>query len=186
MLLAQGFVRLSKNLRHWSAPRKEISQELDRNRLLKGEDGIIWAVYETSSTERQPYTEDDWLHGYFVTDGKRYRHVTEVRVSRSTDGISWSEVGKVVVPGQPSGLWAFPIDEKQIGIAAGFNNLFVKWFTVSNGQTLRPIDSRLQLFNQSDEAECFVRDGSLTCVRPLFDVEGQKPMLFATSTEEFW
>jgi hypothetical protein len=186
MLLAQGFVRLSKNLRHWSAPRKGISQELDRNRLLKGEDGIIWAVYETSSTEHQPYTEGDWLHGYFVTNGKRYRHVTEVHVSRSADGISWSEVGKVVVPGQPSGLWAFPIDEKQIGIAAGFNNLFVKWFTVSNGQALRPIDSRLQLFNQSDEAECFVRDGSLTCVRPLFDVEGQKPMLLATSTEEFW
>jgi hypothetical protein len=186
MLLAQGFVRLSKNLRHWSAPRKVISQELDRNRLIKGEDGIIWAVYETSSTELQPYTDEDWLDGYFVTDGRRFRHVTELRVSRSTDGISWSEAGKVVVPGQPSGLWAFPVDEKRIGIAAGFNNKFVKWFTASNGRSLTPIDSRLELFNQSDETACFVRDGSLTCVRPLFDVEGQKPMLLATNTEELW
>jgi hypothetical protein len=186
MLLAQGFVRLSENLRHWGPPRKALSQDLDRNRLFKGPHGVAWAVYENSSPELQPYTEDDWLHGHFVIDGKRYRHVTELHVSQSADGIEWKDAGKLVVPGQPSTLWAFPIDERQIGVAAGFNNLFVKWFTASHGRGLAPIDSQLQLFLQSDEAAFFVRDGSLTCIRPLFDGEGQKPMLLSTSTAELW
>jgi hypothetical protein len=183
MLLAQGFLRLSDDLKNWGPPRRVIPQDRARNRLLKGKDGTVWAVYETSSEERQPYTEDDWLHGFFVIDGKRYRHVTELRVSRSVDGIEWHDAGKVVVPGQPGGLWAFTIDEHQIGVAAGFNNVFVKWFTVSPLRGLTPIDSQLQLWQQSEEVEFFVRDTSITCIRPIFDFEGQAPMLLVTSTE---
>jgi TolB-like protein len=183
MLLAQGFVRLSDDLRNWGPPRKAVPQDLYRNRLLKGPDGTIWAVYETSSTERQPYTEKDWLHGYFVTDGKRYRHVTELRVSRTVDGIEWRDAGKVVFPGQPSGLWVFAVGQHQIGITVGFNNLYAKWFTASSSGDLVEIDSQLQLFNQSEEAEFFFRDATLTCIRPVFDAEGQKPLLLATSTE---
>lgn len=68
----------------------------------------------------------------------------------------------------------------------GFNNVSVKWFTVSPLGGLRgltPIDSQLQLWYHSDEAEFFVRGASLTCIRPIFDLEGQAPMLLATSTE---
>lgn len=183
MLLAQGFVRRSEDLRTWGPPRKTLPQDLHRNRLLKGADGAVWAVFETSSPERQPYTTEDWLHGFFVTDGKAYRHLTELKVSRSIDGAVWQDAGKVVVPGQPSALWAFAVDDRRIGIAAGFNNLFVKWFTAASLGELDPIDSDLQLFDQSGEAAFFVHDGALTCVRPIFSVESQTPLLLATTTE---
>ena len=182
MLLAQGFIRLSSDLKNWGPPRRALPQDLLRNRLLKGRDGILWAVYETSSSERQPYTAEDWLHGYFVVDGKQYRHVTELRVSRSADGIEWRDAGKVVFPGQPGALWAFSVDDRQIAIGVGFNNIRVKWFTVSLLRDLAQIDSHVQLSYQSEEAEFFVREDSLTCVRPVFDFERQKAMLLATST----
>lgn len=186
MLLAQGLVCLSKDLRHWSSPRKALPQDLDRNRLIKGQDGSVWAVYETSSRELQPYTEDDRLHGYFVTGGKAYRHVTELHVSRSRDGIAWQDAGKVVVAGRPSALWAFPIGDKQIGVAAGFNNVSVRWFAATEGRGLMAMDSRLQLWQQPEETACFVQAETLTCIRPLFDGDGQRPMLLASSTGTLW
>ena len=186
MLLAQGFMRTSDNLKHWGPPQKAIPQDLHRNRLVKTRDGTLWAVYEHSSDERQPYTPDDWLSGYFVIDGKPYRHVTEVRVSRSVDGVEWHAAGTIVFPGQPSGLWAFPVSERQIGIAVAFNNLFAKWLTASRLGDLRPISSELQVMHHAEEAECFVRDGSLTCIRPLFDFEQQRPMLLATSSRALY
>ena len=186
MLLAQGFMRYSADLRHWGPPQKVIPQDLYRNRLVKTRDGTLWAVYENSSDERQPYTPDDWLHGYFVVDGKQYRHVTELRVSRSVDGVQWQAAGTLVVPGQPSGLWAFPVSERQIGIAVAFNNLFAKWLTASPSRDLRPIGSELQVMHHAEEAECFVRDASLICIRPVFDFERQKPMLLATSSRALY
>jgi TolB-like protein len=186
MLLAQGFVRTSDDLRHWGPPRKAIPQDLYRNRLVKTADGTLWAVYERSSGERQPYTPDDWLHGYFVVDGKPYRHVTEVRVSRSVDGVQWHAAGTRVFPGQPSGLWAFPVSERQIGIAVAFNNLFAKWMTASRSRDLHPVDSALEVMRDAAEAECFAQDGSLTCIRPVFDVEQQQPMLLATSSRALY
>jgi len=183
MLLAQGFLRHSADLRRWGPPRKAIPQDLLRNRLLKSRDGTVWAVYENSSAELQPYTPADWLSGYFVTGGKQYKHVTELRVSRSVDGIQWEPAGKAVVSGQPSALWAFALNERQIGIAAGFNNLYMKWFTAHALGDVRPIESRLQLMHQSDDAEFFVHGSSVTCVRPVMDFERQKPMLLAASTD---
>jgi len=186
MLLAQGFMRYSKDLRHWGPPKKVIPQDLYRNRLVKARDGTVWAVYEHSSDERQPYTPDDWLHGYFVVDGKPYRHVTEVRVSRSVDGMDWQPAGKIVFPGQPTGLWAFPVSEQQMGIAVAFNNLFVRWLTVSRSHEVRLVDSALQVVHHSEEAEFFVRDASLLCIRPIFNFEGQRPMLLATSSRALY
>jgi len=109
--------------------------------------------------------------------------VTELRVSRSVDGIQWEPAGKVVVSGQPSALWAFALNERQIGIAAGFNNLYMKWFTAHALGDLRPIESPLQLMHQSDDAEFFVHGSSVTCVRSVMDFERQKPMLLSTSTD---
>ncbi len=186
MLLAQGFIRYSDDLRQWGPPQKVIAQDLYRNRLVKTRDGTLWAVYESSSDERQPYTPDDRLHGYFVVGGKRYRHVTEVRISRSTDGLHWQPAGKIVFPGQPSGLWVFPISEQQVGIAVAFNNLFVKWLRVSRFHGVRLVDSELQLMHQSEEVECFARDASLVCIRPILDFQEQRPMLLATSSRTLY
>jgi hypothetical protein len=183
MLLAQGFMRHSEDLRNWGPPRKVIPQDLDRNRLIKSGDGTVWAVYEHSSPELQAYTQADRLHGFFVIDGKSYRHVTELRTSRSVDGVTWEAAGAVTLPGQPNGLWAFAIDERRIGIGLGFNNLYMKWFTVSSSGDLARIDSQLPMVYQDAEAEFFVRGAMLTCVRPVFDHEKQKPMLLATTTE---
>ena len=106
MLLAQGFMRLSKDLRNWGPPRKALPQDLYRNRLLKGRDGTLWAVYETSSPERQPIPGGlaPWLLRH---RRQAVQTCTELRVSRSVDGIEWRAAGKVVFPGQPGGLWAF-------------------------------------------------------------------------------
>jgi hypothetical protein len=188
MLLAQGFTRSSRDLRNWAQPRKALPQDLHRNRLLKGRDGILWAVYETSSSQLQPYTAADWLHGFFVTDGKAYRHVTEFRVSRSVDGVQWDHVGGIVVPGQPSGLWAFLIDERHLGIAAGFNNLYLKWFRASSLGALEAIDADLRLPNHADgasDAVFFIDEEGLTCVRPVFNVESQRPVLLSVTSERW-
>lgn len=56
MLLAQGFVRYSEDLRNWGPPQEVIPQDLYRNRLVKTGDGTLWAVYENSSEELRPYT----------------------------------------------------------------------------------------------------------------------------------
>jgi hypothetical protein len=186
MLLAQGFTRFSEDLRNWAQPRKTLPQDLYRNRLLKGRDGVLWAVYETSSSQLQPYTAADWLHGFFVTDGQTYRHVTELRVSRSVDGMQWDPAGEIVVPGQPSGLWAFQIDDRRVGIAVGFNNLYLKWFRASSLGALETVEADLELPNHADgasDAAFFVHDDGLTCVRPVFNFESQQPVLLAVTSE---
>jgi hypothetical protein len=189
MLLAQGFTRFSTDLRNWAQARKALPQDLYRNRLLKGRDGVLWAVYETSSSQRQPYTAADWLQGFFVTDGKAYRHVTELRVSRSVDGVQWEPAGEIVFPGQPSGLWAFLIDDRHVGIAAGFNNLYLRWFRASSLGALETIEADLQLPNHTDgasDAAFFIHDEGLTCVRPVFNVERQQPVLLAVTSERLF
>jgi hypothetical protein len=186
MLLAQGFVRRSEDLRIWGPPRKELPQDRERNRLVRGRDGTVWAIHESSSSELQPYSVADWLSGFFVVDGKRYRHVTELQVSRSADGVAWHAAGKLTLPGQPGALWAFPVSERRIGIGLAFNNLYIKWFTVSPFDDLVALDIQLPFMQQSDEAEFFVHDALMTCVRPVFDPEKQKPMLLTTSTARVW
>jgi hypothetical protein len=186
MLLAQGFVRRSNDLRTWGPPRKELPQDHDRNRLIRGDDGTAWAVYETSSSEHQPYTEADRLSGFIVVDGQRYRHVTELRVSRSVDGATWQEAGRLTLPGRPGALWAFAIDERRIGIGLAFNNLFTKWFTVSAVEELAELGLQLPFMQQSDDAVFFVQDGLLTGVRPVLDPAKQKPMLLATTSGRSW
>jgi TolB-like protein len=186
MLLAQGFVRRSDDMRTWGPPRKELPQDLDQNRIVRGHDGTVWAIYATSSPERQPYTETDWLSGFFVVDGQRYRHVMELRASRSVDGVTWQDAGKVTLPGQSGALWAFAVDEGRIGIGLAFNNLYTKWFDVTRSDALATLDVQLPFMQQSDEAACFVRDAQLTCVRPMLDPVKQKPMLLVTTSDRVW
>lgn len=186
MLLAQGFMRRSDDLRTWGPPRKELPQDLDRNRLVRGRDGTVWAVYESSSPEKQPYSDGDWLSSFFVVDGKRYRHLVELRVSRSVDGVSWQDAGRLTLPGQPTGLWAFAVDDRRIGVGLAFNNLYTRWFTASPSDDLAELDVQLAFMQQSDDSAFFVRDTLLTCVRPVFDPEKQKPMLLVTTTNRVW
>jgi hypothetical protein len=186
MLLAQGFVRRSNDLRRWGPPRKEIPHDRDRNSLVRGLDGTIWAVSENSSPERQPYTWADWLSGFFVEGGQRYRHVTELRVDRSTDGLTWQPAGTVTLAGQPGALWAFAVDERRIGIGVAFNNLSVSWFTVSPSDTLVQAGAPIPFTQQSDESRFFVDAGVLTSVRPIDDPEKRRPMLLVTGTARLW
>jgi hypothetical protein len=185
MLLAQGFLRRSDDLRTWGPPRRELPQDLGRNRLLQGGDGSVWAIYETSSSERQPYTDADWLSGFFVVDGKRYRHTTELRASRMVDG-AWDDAGRLTLAGQPGGLWALAVDERRIGVGVGFNNLVTRWFAASPFEDLAELDVQLPFLQQSDDAAFFVRDAQLTGVRPILDPATQKLMLLATTTSRLW
>jgi hypothetical protein len=143
-------------------------------------------VYETPLSERRPYSALDWLSGFFVVDGQRYNHMTELHVSRTDDGMTWQPAGALTLPGQPGGLWAFPVDERRIGIALAFNNLSARWFAVSRFDELTASDVQLPFMQQFGQADCFVHDARLTCVRPVLDPERQKPMLVVTSTDKVW
>jgi TolB-like protein len=186
MLLAQGFMRRSEDLRTWGPPRKAIPQEGHQNRLIRGRDGTVWAVSESPSGELEPYSERNWLSGFFVVGGKRYGHATELRVSWTKDGVKWHPAGRLTLPGQPGQLWAFAADERRLGIGLLFNNLYTRWFAVSAFDDLAEIDVQLPFMQQSGEAACFVRDAQLTCVRSLLDPDRQKPLLLATSTGRIW
>jgi TolB-like protein len=186
MLLAQGFMRYSDDLRTWGPPVKIVAQDLDRNRLVRRRDGTIWAIYETSSNELHPYRDQDWLHGFHVVDGKRYRHTTELRVSRSHDGVAWEDSGRFSVPGRPGGLWAFELDDRRLGVALGFNNLSMQTFTASPDDGLQATGVELPFMQQSGEAQCLARDGVLTCFRPILDPVSQQPMLLTTTSERAW
>jgi hypothetical protein len=143
-------------------------------------------VQESASTEPVAYTAGDWLSGFFVAGGKQYRHSTDLIVSRTEDGLRWQPAGKLTLPGRPGSLWAFAADERRIGIGLLFNNLYTKWFKVSAAENLAELDLELPFMQQSGEAECFVRDGELTCARPLLDPERHKPMLVVTATRRAW
>jgi TolB-like protein len=186
MLLAQGFLRHSDDLEHWSAPYKALPQDLEKNRLVRGHDGTIWVVYETTSPERQDHRDDNWLSGFFVVGGKRYTHMTELRVSRSIDGRTWLPAGTVTLSGQPSALWSFNAGERQIGIGVGFNNVHARWFSVSTAGVLRESGAELPVMYHSEDAQFFVRGARLTCIRPVVDPATQSPMLLATTTERVW
>jgi hypothetical protein len=185
MLLAQGFLRFSDDLKHWGAPLKLLRQDLWRNRVINAGDGTTWAVFETSSDERQPYMPEDWLHGFVVIGDKQYRHSTELVVSRSVDGRAWQHMALVILPGQPSGLWLFTTSDHRLGIAAGFNNLYVRWFVASTLGQFTEVEADLKLFNQTDQAEFSLRDDALTCVRPFRDSKNKLMLLAATSKRQF-
>jgi uncharacterized membrane protein len=67
-----------------------------------------------------------------------------------------------------------------------FNNLFAKWLTASRSRDLRWIDAEPQVMHHAEEADCFVRDTSLICIRPVFDFEQQKLMLLATRSRALY
>jgi tetratricopeptide (TPR) repeat protein len=182
MLLAQGFVRRSEDLRYWDAPTRVLFHDSDRNCLIRSADGTLWAIWETWSDELHPYEEDDWLHGFYVTDGKKYRHTTELHVASSRNGTEWTPLGKRVLPGQGSALWAFPVSDGRIGIAMGFNNLFVRWFLGSREQGLRDVDVDLRLMHQHEMAGFYVRGDAIACVRPVFDYRRQEEVLVGVSS----
>ena len=169
MLLDGGSTRRSDDLRSWEGPTRVFERDAWRSRLTKTDDGRVWAVYQTWSDVREPYTAADWLTGYYVTDGKRYKHMSEIHVARTRDGVEWQEYASVVLPGQGSGLWAFPVSDRAIGIGVQFNSRFMKWFTTSRPETLQAIPSSVELMCQSDDVTVFAGDGLIACLCPVFD-----------------
>lgn len=169
MLLDNGQIRRSDDLRSWGPPTQVFDPGAWYGCLTKTEDGRLWAVYQTVSDVREPYEATDWLTGYYVTDGKRYKHMCEIHVAYSLDGIEWREFSKVVLPGQGSGLWAFPLADGRIGIGVQFNSRFMKWFATARSNTLRAIPSSLELRCHSAGASVFASDGQVACLVPMFD-----------------
>jgi len=169
MLVERGFARHSEDLRSWTAPVRVFGQDAWRSALTRTEDGWAWAVCLTDSDALEPYDPADPLTGYFVIDGRRYRHVCELRVAASRDGLAWEERGKITLPGQGSGLWAFPLPAGALGIGVQFNARFMRWFTLPSSGGLREIPSSLELQTDSPAAVFFVRDGRILSLRPVFD-----------------
>jgi hypothetical protein len=56
----------------------------------------------------------------------------------------------------------------------------VKWLTLSPGGGLRQVESSLGLVPDPTKAQCFTRERSLVCVRPVFDPRAQQAVLLAT------
>jgi len=169
MLLDRGQVRRADELESWGPPLQVFGRDAFDGRLAQTEDGRLWAVYQTPSGVREPYEAADWLTGYYVADGQRYKHMCEIHVAHSLDGVEWREFSKVVLPGQASGLWAFPLADGRIGIAAQFNGRFMKWFATAPSNTLRAIPSSLELMCPSGDAAVFASDGRVACLVPVFD-----------------
>jgi hypothetical protein len=169
MLLDHGQIRRADDLRSWGPPIQVFDRGAWNGRLTKTGDGRLWAVYQTVSGVREPYEATDRLTGYYVTDGVRYKHMCEIHVAHSLDGIEWREFSKVVLPGQGSGLWAFPLADGRIGIGVQFNSRFMKWFATARSNTLRAIPSSLELMCQSGDASVFASDGRVACLAPMFD-----------------
>ncbi len=174
MLVEGGLARHSDDLRNWEAPLRIFAQDAWRSCLTRTEDGRLWAVYVADSDALEPYTPADWLAGYFVLDGRRYKHMCAVHVAVSRDGRAWEERGEVTLSGQSSGLWAFPIADGAIGIGVQFNSRFMKWFALSRSGELREIPSSLELPTDSRDVTFFVRDGRILSLRPVFDHFGEQ------------
>jgi hypothetical protein len=47
-------------------------------------------------------------------------------------------------------------------------------------------DVELPFMQQSDQADCVVRDGALTCARSIGDPARQTPMILITSSDRVW
>jgi hypothetical protein len=168
-MLVEGFARRSDDLRSWEAPIPIFDEAVWRSALTRTEDGWLWAVCAAHSDALEPYTSADWLAGYSVIDGRRYKHMSELRVAVSRDGSAWQEQGRLAVSGQSSGLWVFPVSGGAIGIGVQFNNRFMKWFALSRSSELQEIPSSLELQTDSSDVIFFVRDERILCLRPVFD-----------------
>ena len=187
MLLDQGQIRSSDDLRSWGPPTQVFDPGSWDGRLTKTEDGRLWAVYQTGSDVREPYEAADWLAGYYVTDGERYKHMCEIHVAQSLDGLEWREFAKVVLPGQGSGLWAFPLADGSVGVGVQFNSRFMKWFATTRSNALRAIPSSLELMCQSGDAFVFASDGQVACLAPMFDhYDAQRTVLLAAGSRRLF
>jgi TolB-like protein len=174
MLVERGFARRSGDLRHWDRPLRILERDAWRSALSRTADGWAWAVCLADSEVLEPYTPADRLCGYFVIDGKRYRHTCALRVAASRDGRAWEERGRLTLAGQGSGLWAFPLSGDAIGIGVQFNARFMRWFALSSSGGLREIGSALELQTDSPEAVFFAREGRILSLRPVFDYFGEQ------------
>jgi hypothetical protein len=184
MLLAQGFVRFSEDLRTWGRPRKALPQDLLENRLIRTRDGRLWAAFETSSPELRPYTGKEVLSGFFVTDGKPYMHLSEIHLAWSRDGIQWHPAGRKTLEGQPSDLWLFPVSDTRIVVAVQFNKAFVRWLTSSDSRTLEEAPSVVDLSAES-QAVLYMDKERVSCVRPVFDYfDAQRSVVVKMSSKE--
>jgi hypothetical protein len=178
MLLQNGFARRSEDLRTWSEPVALFEGEIWRTCLTESDEGVLWAACVAGPDELVPYRADtpmgDALAGYFVVDGVRYKHVCELRVAASLDGIEWTERGRILLSGQAGGLWALAVPGAEIAVALQFNGRFLKWF-LSSPRGLEEAPSPVELLCTAEGVAFYAREGSIWCLRPVLDAyEGQR------------
>ena len=171
MLLENGAVRYSDNLRQWGLPKKLFKYKGGGAVILKTKDERIWVVATDFIDEE--VKEDDLLDphfGYYTTGaGKKYRKGEAIVVTTSVDGINWSPPVSVFVDRETSGLWAFPVGRSQIGIAVSYNNLYLKWAVSRTPARFSVIHSPVQLLLETKKIHFFVRDKTIYCLRPVHD-----------------
>ena len=177
MLLEDGDARYSDDLVEWCAPVEIFAGDVQRPSLTATDDGRLWAVYTSVADVLEPYTADDWLCGYYVVDGKRYKHMSTLHVASSRDGNLWTEQATSTFSGQGSGLWCFPLSERSIGIGVQFNGRFMRWFATGRRATLREVRSTLELFCAPQGVRFFAQGGRILSLRPGRDTATEREAL---------
>lgn len=171
MLLAQGFTRFSRDLKHWRIPRQIFKQDGWRNSIVKSKDERIWVVYAQFLREKAK---------------PPFHFPYAIRVASSIDGKYWEAAKEIFVGEEPSDLWAFPVADSQIGIAVQHNNLYLKWFISLDRENFRKVDSPVNLLLTKGVIEFFPKDGKIFCVRPVHDFVEQQWVVLMMSSKEIY
>jgi len=186
MLLEDGFVRYSKDLRHWEAPKRLFRQTGSRNTVLKTKDGRIWVICAHYSPQEVSSRSDvDSMSGYSVVNGRIMMHREAITVTTSTDGVHWSPAQRIELGRETSGLWAFPISETQIGIVTQYNNRDLKWFYSSASLLFRSIKSPVTLLLAHKQIHFFINNRQISAAQALPDRHAEhRDVLFIRTSSE--
>jgi hypothetical protein len=170
MLLAQGFVRYSNDLKRWSVPEQLFKQDGWRNQIFKGRDGRIWVIYDQFLREKMKTP----LHFPYA-----------ICISSSLDGKSWTTVKQINIGQEPSDFWGFAVGDSQIGIAVQHNNMFLKWFISSDPKNFHEVSSPVRLnLTWGRVIEFFAHTGKIFCARTTADNTEEQNVLLIMESEK--
>jgi TolB-like protein len=186
MVAGGGFARYSEDLRHWSVPQRLFEHDGEEAVVVKTADGRIWVI-GTSFVDEEiaaGAARDPWV-GYFRTaDGRTFKKAAAIEVTSSLDGVHWSPRRRVLVDRETSALWAFPISRSQIGVAASYNNLFLRWAASVGPERFVSVESPVRLLLENRNVRFFAADNRIVCLRPVRDfVEEEGVALLMQSRE---
>ncbi len=189
MLLAQGFVRYSKDLKHWDAPKRVFDHDGYRNRIMRSRDDRLWVVDVHAQNQEVP--SQDAVpkgFGFMVTgDGKIFIKRAAIRVWTSVDGKQWTAAKHIHVDKEPSGLWVFPVMADQIAIAVQYNNYYLTWFRSVSIERFQTVDSPVRLLDAGQGPQCYVGREAINCAHVIHDdVFEQKQVILILASERLF